>query len=405
MKTHALASRWVLVSVAVITLSALAGCGSRPGGSGGAQAPLGQQSPELTDGVLVVQVFPGTPAEKAGLKAGDIIVGYNGVSTPDNVIYDQAKAEADAAKLATVDITLLRGTTLQIVKAPGGTLGFEKRSWVGVMEAVFARLEQGKPEQATQIIDAGEKEGLFKPEQVLVMHLWAIPDKATPELETQRTELLGKLFEIVPINELTDFGKKQFANYRRHASAAACFQRVLKDNPNDALTRLELALTFTALARYDDASREVAALEKDRKVLTEAGVKLLERTKANVALAKKDYKAALAFYTDAVTAEPNAQDWVTQSVYLYAAARSTDPAAFSAALDRVKKLRGENLGPMDVHSKLLETFAFSLQKKTAEASSKAKELPEDLPIDVVEFWQRVPDGQDVIDRWRAARQS
>ena len=67
-------------------------------------------------------------------------------------------------------------------------------------------------------------------------------------------------------------------------------------------------------------------------------------------------------------------------------------------------MQGESLGLMDVHIKLLETFALSLQKKDAEASAKARELPEDLPAVVVEYWQRVPDGQDVLDRWRAARQ-
>lgn len=404
MKTHAIAARSVLASLVLLAVSALAGCGSSPGGPGATPAPAGQQSPELTDGVLVVQVFPGSAAEKAGLKPGDIIIGYNGVSTPDNVIYDKAKAEADAQKLASVDLTVLRGSALQTVKVPGGTLGFEKRTWVGVLEAVFARLEQGKPDQAKEILDVAEKEGALTTEQLLVGRLWTIPDTATPEQETERAGLLAKLFEIVPIDTLTEFGKQEFVNYRRHATASACFQRVIKEKPADTQARLELALSYTALAKYDDAARELALVEKDRKTLTEAGLKVVERTRANVALGKKDYKAALAYYSTAVSTDMNPQDWVSQSMYLYCAARSTDPAAFPTALDRVKKLQGENVGPMDVNSKLLESFAFSLQKKNAEATTKARELPEDLPAPIVEFWQRVPEGQDVIDRWRIARQ-
>jgi hypothetical protein len=405
MNTHAVAARSIVASLLLLLISALAGCGSGPGGTGGTPAPAGQQSPELTDGVLVVQVFPGSEAEKAGLKPGDIIIGYNGVSTPDNVIYDKAKAEADAQKLATVDLTVLRGTALQTVKVPGGTIGFEKRSWVGVLEAVFSRLEQGKLDQAKEILDVAEKEGALNTEQLLVGRIWAIPDTATPEQETQRGELLSKLFEIVPIDTLTEFARLEFVNYRRHAAAAACFQRVIKERPADTQARLELALAYTALAKYDDADRELAVVEKDRKSLTEAGQKVVERTRANVALGKKDYKAALAYYSAVVSADSNPQDWVSQSIYLYCAARSTDSAEFSTALERVKKLQGENLGPMDVNSKLLETFALSLQKKAAEATAKAKELPEDLPAQIVEFWQRVPEGQDVIDRWRVARQA
>ncbi|MBK6427552.1 MAG: PDZ domain-containing protein [Blastocatellia bacterium] len=406
MKTLAVASHFALASLVVLCLAAFTGCGAGPAGSGGGQSSLGEQSPELTDGVLVVQVFPGSPAEKAGLKAGDIIIGYNGVSTPDNLIYDQAKAEADAKKLESIDLTVLRGSALQIVKAPGGTLGFEKRSWVGVLEAVFSRLEQGKPEQASQIIDVAEAEGALKPEQLLVARIWTIPDVATPEQEAQRNEWLAKLYELVPADGLTELAKQQFVNYRRHGAAAACFAHVLKGSPGDTVARLNLAVSYTALGKFNEAAREIATVEKAGKsTLTDVGIRTVERTKANIALGKKDYKTALAFYSSAVSAEANPQDWLTQSLYLYSAARSSDPAAFAIALERVRTLQGESLGLMDVHIKLLETFALSLQKKDAEASAKARELPEDLPAVVVEYWQRVPDGQDVLDRWRAARQA
>lgn len=400
MRTYAPDFRAALGLLILFVMTCGYGCGSGPGAG---QAPVGQQSPELTNGVLVVKVFPASPAEKAGLKSGDIIIGYNGISTPDNLIYDQAKTDADSRKLESVDLTVLRGTSLQVIKVPGGTLGFEKRSWVGVLEAVFNRLEEGKSEAAIKIVDTAESEGALKPEQVLVARIWAIPDSATPEQEKQRTELLAKLFELTKAETLTEFAKSQFLNYRRHAAAAACFRRVLEANPADAQARLDLMLSLTALGRYDEASKEVALLEKDRKSLTEAGVKLVERTKANIALGKKDYKAAVAYYSTATTAEPNPQDWMTQALYLYAAVRLNDPAAVKTAMDEIAKIQGETMGPMEVHVKLLETLSLSLQNKKEEAAVKAKELPEDLPAAVVEFWQRVPEGQDMIDRWRVAR--
>ena len=227
MKTLAVASHFALASLVVLCLTAFTGCGSGPAGTGGGQSTLGEQSPELTDGVLVVQVFPGSPAEKAGLKAGDIIIGYNGVSTPDYLLYDQANAEADAKKLESIDLTVLRGSALQSVKAPGGTLWFQNRLWFATHEAEFSRLEQGKPEQASQIIDVAEAEGALKPEQLLVARIWTIPDVATPEQEAQRNEWLAKLYELVPADGLTELAKQQFVNYRWHGAAAACFAHVL----------------------------------------------------------------------------------------------------------------------------------------------------------------------------------
>jgi len=405
MNEHSRSRRPPIAALAVLLLLAATGCGGGPAGTT-APAPLAEQSPELTDGVLVVRVFPGSPAEKAGLKAGDIIVGYNGISTPDGLVYDQAKSEADSKKLTEVELTLLRGTALQVLKVPGGTLGFEKRTWTGVLEAIYARLEQGKPEAAQQFIDAAEKEAALKPELLLVARVWTIPEAATPEQEKARVELLDKLLAIVPADSVTDFANQYFFNYRRNAAAAACYQRVLKAKPADTLARLNLALSLTALGKYDDAARELATVEKEGKgTLTEAGAKLVDRTKANVAVGKKDYAAALALYTGALAKDPNPQDWVTQALYLYAAARSGNAATFSEALARVKEIQGGTFGSLETHVKLLETLALTTQKRDAEASARAKELPEDLPAAVVDFWQKVPDGGDVIERWKAARKA
>jgi serine protease Do len=72
-------------------------------------------------GVIVYQVQPGSPADKAGLKQGDIIVRFNGRDVPDKVYFRSRVAELDLH--SKVELTILRDgqeqtLTTEIVEAP-----------------------------------------------------------------------------------------------------------------------------------------------------------------------------------------------------------------------------------------------------------------------------------------------
>jgi Lon-like protease len=56
--------------------------GSRRNASAAAVSFLGHD-PQAMAGVLVLEVFPGTPAQRAGLKAGDLVVSFTGLTTVD----------------------------------------------------------------------------------------------------------------------------------------------------------------------------------------------------------------------------------------------------------------------------------------------------------------------------------
>jgi serine protease Do len=58
------------------------------------------------NGVLVSSVTPGDPAEKAGLKAGDIIVGFNGKTITD--LSDLPRTVASTAPGKTVEVKVIR---------------------------------------------------------------------------------------------------------------------------------------------------------------------------------------------------------------------------------------------------------------------------------------------------------
>jgi serine protease Do len=62
---------------------------------------------ESAEGILVSQVFEGGPAGKAGVKAGDVIVGYNGKPVKDVTELRTAVAWTEPGKK--VDMVVLRG--------------------------------------------------------------------------------------------------------------------------------------------------------------------------------------------------------------------------------------------------------------------------------------------------------
>jgi len=55
-------------------------------------------------GALVGDVFPNTPAEKAGIKSGDVIVGFNGKDIPDMHSFQLAVSECAPGSSATVKL-------------------------------------------------------------------------------------------------------------------------------------------------------------------------------------------------------------------------------------------------------------------------------------------------------------
>jgi len=56
----------------------------------------------VQNGVLVSDVFPNTPAEKAGIKSGDVIVGFNGKDISDANSFQLAVSECAPGSSATV---------------------------------------------------------------------------------------------------------------------------------------------------------------------------------------------------------------------------------------------------------------------------------------------------------------
>jgi S1-C subfamily serine protease len=96
----------------------------------GAAAPA-PSAPSKTGaiGVLVVSVVPGSPAEKAGIARGDIILEVSGTAVND--ARDLRKAFAGSASGKTVSVKLRHG---DVEKALSVTVGsWDGRPWIGIL--------------------------------------------------------------------------------------------------------------------------------------------------------------------------------------------------------------------------------------------------------------------------------
>jgi membrane-associated protease RseP (regulator of RpoE activity) len=76
-------------------------------------------------GVLVTRVLPDTPAKRAGLKAGDVIIELDG-KTVDNA--DELRDRLDRAEAGPVRVTVLRRGQRQVLSAQ-----LEKQDYRGLM--------------------------------------------------------------------------------------------------------------------------------------------------------------------------------------------------------------------------------------------------------------------------------
>lgn len=76
-------------------------------------------------GTLVLEVYEGNPADKAGVKAGDIITAVNGAATA-NISLEEIRSMMDGQTGEAVELTILRGNQTLNLSVTGGTVNIKR---------------------------------------------------------------------------------------------------------------------------------------------------------------------------------------------------------------------------------------------------------------------------------------
>ncbi len=150
------------------------------------------------NGILVGGVVPNSPAERAGLRAGDVLVSYDGRSVA--VRYEEElppfrKMEADTPVGKTVQLGVLRDgssvmfSAVTVERKTAEAEDFECREWGFTVRAINDEIARARNlDQTTGVIVTGIKRGSFAAEGELVggLVIDSIDGRPIPNLDSFR---------------------------------------------------------------------------------------------------------------------------------------------------------------------------------------------------------------------------
>ena len=133
-------------------------------------------------GVLVRSVEKGSRAEKAGFRAGDVIVKVNGESISDSGDFTHAM---HGRKSSTVTVSIIREKKEQTL-----TLALPERNQSKVLDESY---EAPEVDAETEISEAGSELAHVVPEMETVLEIRPDLERATQEIRDQQQELRKEL--------------------------------------------------------------------------------------------------------------------------------------------------------------------------------------------------------------------
>jgi tetratricopeptide (TPR) repeat protein len=397
------------IAVYKVARTTLASNGFRLGG-----LPHGKSNFEGTlAGLKIVGVQPNSPAARAGLKYGDILVAYDGrpVTNEDEIsaVMDYAERRR-AANGGTVELALYRDGDMKIrtLPIPVGRMGVFTREWTFAYAFVDdAIMQRNNYAEAEQYANQAEKSGQYTRDQLLHMRVLCVNNEK--DGDAIRQQQVTKLYDSNPADQVTLFGNYDLLYNKRFRAAAAIFERYLKKKHEDVSTELNLAACYTELDRYDDAealvNRVLARPEDDENAPSSYGLSVLSNIQGKIQMGHHQYDRAQERFLAALERYPGDSYYVL--AYLYCAAQrdvnGQKPGEFEKAYKTIADQLSETRNVMGYHLDALRAFVLVKQNRKQEAEplvqkwANSADAKRYIPV----FWNRFPAGSNIIDNWNS----
>jgi tetratricopeptide (TPR) repeat protein len=375
-------------------------------------------------GLRVIEVFPNSPAEAAGIQRMDLLTQYAEYQIIDDATYFAARDKYEKSPAPTIEIVVWRGRERLTAEVPTGWLGVSTielnrvslefstlMNRINVLSQIPEHMRQhefkkefedGGPtkilEKATALIDQAEQDGSLTTSQLLVAKIYLIQDDAPEEDQKRQSELLKQLLQTQPVSYIHVLGNDKFFKEQRYRAASACLNHYLRSSPDDVSMRLNLAVAYNQIGMYEAAEREVDYVFDRNLGISNYGRIVAYNAKANAALGQKDYVESIELMEKVMALE---QDPSRLMIIQLAAAQMGDRARFEEASQRLKQTAPAKYQEVKLQVDAVEAHLMVKQNRrdTARQIVDAWKGDDRAEGRVTSYWKKLPDGMDVARTW------
>ena len=365
-------------------------------------------------GLKIVEVTPNSPASRAGLKYGDVLIAYNKRPITNHEEIDAVMAYFNrAGKRKTAELSLYRDgdMTVKTLQVPIGKLGIYTREWTFAGAFVEdAIVDRDNYAAAEKYASEAAASGQYTEDQILHMRMLCVNNEK--DGDNIRQIQVDELYRKYEPDKLTLFGNYDLQYNKRYRAAAAVFERYLEIKKADVSTELNLASCYTEMDKHNEAealiNRVLARPDTDRNAPSEYGLSVLAKVRTKIYMGRRQYAHAQEGFWTALEDYPG--DSYYTLAFLYCATfrdiSGEKRGEFEVAYKMISSQSNETEQLMGYHIDALRAFILSKQNRNAEAralvarwrdSADAKRY---IPI----FWKRFPDGAQIIGNWNSLSQ-
>ena len=404
-----------------LLVTAACACGSLPARASQVRGPQESKERFPNKGLRITEVFPGSPAEKAGLQPMDEIFRYGDFAVVDDASFFAARDTYENNGASEVPIVIWRGKALQMT-VPPGKLGIQSVEYspvalrfytlvmsLEVMRGIAEHQQQVEfkghytppkeiVDEGTRLIDEAERDSTMTPAQILISRIYLILDDASPEDLKRQSEMLAQLISTQPASLIHMLGQDRFFNKQHYRPAVECFKRHLELHPDDVSIRLNMGVAYHQLGMFAEAEAAADYVVDHQLPLGPHGVVVSNSVKAMALLGQGDYANSIVFGEKAFAIEPSPQGI---SLIMLAAAQAGDMKKFAETVRKYQQALPEKFETRKLQVAALEALVLvkNNQRDRAKAITQKWKGTDRIEGRLKEYWKTYPRASDIWNNW------